>query len=174
MNWNELVAHIEATCAQNNDATWAYMRTLYERAVGATAIMEIGVGPEAVSGTTFAAAMGEGGVLYSLDIEVSRPTAQQVEFVSTLGVTWVISHGDTLESNFQPNRLLDILYIDGNHDAEHIAHEFKTWGPCVKPGGFIIFDDCKTGDAPPIGLINAVHFEYDAAHQNGHFIYRKP
>jgi predicted O-methyltransferase YrrM len=174
MTWEELVSHIETTCERVNDATMAYAWTLYQHATGAKAIMEIGIGPEAVSGTTFAAAMGEGGTLYSLDIEASRPTAEQVEFVSSLGVTWVISHGDTLESNFQPNRLLDVLYIDGNHGAEHIAHEFKTWGPCVVSGGFIIFDDYRTGDAPPIGLINAVHHEYDTAHHNGHFIYRKP
>jgi predicted O-methyltransferase YrrM len=173
MTWNELVTHIEKTCARNNDATWGYIRTLYERAAGAKAIMEIGVGPEAVSGTTFAAAMGEGGVLYSMDIEASRPTAEQVEFVSGLGVTWVISHGDTLDSNFQPNKLLDLLYIDGDHDDKHVEHEFKTWGPCVKPGGFVIFDDYQTGWAPPLGL-DATFVEYDAAHTNGHFIYRKP
>jgi hypothetical protein len=34
-----------------------------------------------------------------------------------------------------------VLHLDGNHDETAVAEDFALWGPLVKPGGWIIFDD---------------------------------
>jgi predicted O-methyltransferase YrrM len=172
MTWDELVAHVTETSAHVNDATFAYMDSLYRHAQGANAIMEIGIGPESVSGATFAAAMGKGGILYSLDIDEDRPTAAQVAFVQSLGVTWIIAHGDSKTSDFAPNKMLDLLYVDGNHENDYVENDHKKWGCLVKPGGHIIFDDCRETHPPVNG--NCKFFEYDPPHKNGHFIYLVP
>lgn len=38
-------------------------------------------------------------------------------------------------------RIFDIVYIDGGHDYETIAHDLKTYGPRTKPEGFLVIDD---------------------------------
>jgi hypothetical protein len=43
-----------------------------------------------------------------------------------------------------------VLHLDGNHDEAAVAEDFALWGPLVKPGGWIIFDDYHWphGDGP--------------------------
>lgn len=43
-----------------------------------------------------------------------------------------------------------VLHLDGNHDEAAVAEDFALWGPLVKPGGWIIFDDYAWphGDGP--------------------------
>ncbi len=36
---------------------------------------------------------------------------------------------------------IDLLHIDGNHDTKYVARDYDSYGPLVKEGGFIIFDD---------------------------------
>jgi predicted O-methyltransferase YrrM len=172
MNWEEFEVFFRSTHSTPNDATMEYVRNLYAHSKDAKCVMEIGVGPEAASGKTFAAAMGEGGTLFSLDIDEKRPTQEQRDVIESLGVTWEVYHGDTLHSNFAPGRVLDLLYIDGNHDNEHIANDYGKWHSWVKRGGYIIFDDCRDGHPPVDG--NCMFFEYDPPHKNGHYIYIVP
>jgi hypothetical protein len=45
---------------------------------------------------------------------------------------------------------ISILHLDGNHDEAAVAEDFRSWGPLVAPGGWIIFDDYNWphGDGP--------------------------
>ena len=38
-------------------------------------------------------------------------------------------------------KVIDFLFIDGNHEDEFIALDCKLWLPKVKPGGFVAFHD---------------------------------
>jgi hypothetical protein len=45
---------------------------------------------------------------------------------------------------------VSVLHLDGNHDEAAVAEDFALWGPLVKPGGWLIFDDYNWphGDGP--------------------------
>lgn len=42
---------------------------------------------------------------------------------------------------WNPALMIDLLYIDGIHEAEAVEADMKSWLHLVKPGGVIIFDD---------------------------------
>jgi hypothetical protein len=48
------------------------------------------------------------------------------------------------------DRQYDYLLIDGDHSVEGVAADFDLYGPMVKPGGVLIFDDYDTTDWPAI------------------------
>lgn len=39
----------------------------------------------------------------------------------------------------------DVVYIDGGHDAETVRSDMKIFARLVKPGGYLICDDCSNG-----------------------------
>lgn len=41
----------------------------------------------------------------------------------------------------KPVKVIDFLFIDGNHEYEFIALDCKLWLPLVKPGGYVAFHD---------------------------------
>lgn len=43
-----------------------------------------------------------------------------------------------------------VLHLDGNHDEAAVEEDFRLWGPRVRPGGWVIFDDYvwSHGDGP--------------------------
>jgi hypothetical protein len=45
---------------------------------------------------------------------------------------------------------ISVLHLDGNHDEAAVAEDFALWGPLVRPGGWVIFDDYNWphGDGP--------------------------
>ena len=43
--------------------------------------------------------------------------------------------GDQLAE--QMARPVDFVYIDGNHDREHVARDIETWWPRVRSGGVL-------------------------------------
>jgi len=48
------------------------------------------------------------------------------------------------------DRQYDYVLIDGNHSLEGVASDFELYGPLVKAGGVLIFDDYDTTDWPTI------------------------
>jgi len=45
-------------------------------------------------------------------------------------------------------RPIDFLFIDGDHEYEHVNRDFKDWSPHVKKGGFIAFHDTYNWPGP--------------------------
>jgi len=50
------------------------------------------------------------------------------------------------------NNQWDLIFIDGNHDYEIAAHDFKLCSECIKKGGLIVLDDAAlyTNYKPPL------------------------
>ncbi len=40
------------------------------------------------------------------------------------------------------NREIDLLFVDGLHDYDHVSQDFKQFAHWVRPGGFVAFHDC--------------------------------
>jgi glycosyltransferase involved in cell wall biosynthesis len=47
-------------------------------------------------------------------------------------------------------RCYDMVIIDGDHSVDGVARDFELYGPMVKPGGILVFDDYDTEDWPSI------------------------
>lgn len=48
------------------------------------------------------------------------------------------------------DRLYDLILVDGDHSTAGVAADFENYGPLVKPGGLIIFDDYGSEHWPGI------------------------
>jgi len=51
---------------------------------------------------------------------------------------------------------LDILYIDGGHEEKHITNDIDNYSHLVKPGGFMVIDDCCNSFAQPFGYFQGI------------------
>ena len=102
-------------------------------------IMEIGI-REGSSTASFLLGLRESnGHLWSVDKEGRCWAA-----VSDGGEHWTFIHADsrdaaTVKSKVPPE--LDILMIDGWHDAEFVRADLENYTPLVRPGGFILMHD---------------------------------
>lgn len=57
--------------------------------------------------------------------------------------------------NVQDNSL-DFVFIDGNHDYEHVLEDITEWTKKVKPGGIVCGHDYKVDPVNKYGVIEAV------------------
>lgn len=64
----------------------------------------------------------------------------------------VIRHLSTDDAAFKAasKRSYDALIIDGDHSYEGVKYDFDKYGPLVREGGFILFDDYDVEDWPDI------------------------
>lgn len=179
MKLDALIESLKGSCREWTPASEQYVRNLYgfARMAGASIIMEVGVGPEAVSAQTFAAAIREIGrfdpLLVSIDIDAEKPTREQFNRVNRT-VEWHVIHRDsTAFAHSKPDWTpedVDLVYIDGDHSLEAMRSDYEMLSPLLKPGGMAVFDDV-TG--PILGLEGSFH-QYDADNGNGHFVWIKP
>jgi hypothetical protein len=51
---------------------------------------------------------------------------------------------------------LDVLYIDGGHDERHITNDIEQYSHLVKPGGFMVIDDCCNSFRMPFGYFQGI------------------
>ena len=51
---------------------------------------------------------------------------------------------------------LDILYIDGSHTFEDAASDIKNYAPLIKPGGYLVIDDCACDFSMPFGFFTGI------------------
>lgn len=63
--------------------------------------------------------------------------------------------------------LIDILYIDGNHQYEYVMADMEAWVPKVRPGGLVIGDDYLFSGGPETeGFGGKIACEVDRACQD--------
>lgn len=51
---------------------------------------------------------------------------------------------------------LDVLYIDGGHEERHITNDIVEYSHLVKPGGFMVIDDCCNSFSMPFGYFTGI------------------
>lgn len=51
---------------------------------------------------------------------------------------------------------LDVLYIDGGHETRHITNDIDNYAHLVKPGGFMVIDDCCNSFKMPFGFFQGI------------------
>jgi hypothetical protein len=50
----------------------------------------------------------------------------------------------------------DMVYIDGGHDYETVKQDLQNYSPMVKPGGYLIIDDCANKYNLPNGYFRGI------------------
>ena len=54
------------------------------------------------------------------------------------------------------DNLYDIVYIDGGHDKPTASHDIKFYSQLVKPGGYLVIDDCCNKYNLPDGYFRGI------------------
>jgi hypothetical protein len=191
-DWLTCAAFLEQHCNPHfpdpyPKSTMLYCQVLWTLAesLGVRSVLEIGIGPHACSGMVFAHSMSTrgGGVLYSLDVDESRPLAIYREQAKALKVDWLVTHGDSLglTKTLPEGFLVDLLYVDGDHDYAHAYGDTVGYWPFLAPGGYLVIDDYPGCD----GVIEArialekegfqfLQMAHHPPHGNGRLVLQKP
>lgn len=74
-----------------------------------------------------------------------------------------LSGDKDIQAKIKRRARFDIIYIDGGHDYEVALADMVTYGPRVKPGGYLVIDDCATYLAPVWGHYQGIKSVSDAA-----------
>lgn len=110
-----------------------YNQVLFKASQGRKYILELGSGPQGVSGNIFKyCASRMNGHVWSID---------KVDFgyKSDSNITYIL--GDTLEIPW--NKHVDLLYVDAGHDESRVYQELHKFSPWVWRGGLILMDDLR-------------------------------
>lgn len=51
---------------------------------------------------------------------------------------------------------VDVLYIDGGHDYDTVISDITNYLPILKPGGFLVIDDCCNDLSMPFGYFTGI------------------
>lgn len=165
---------------------YAHVLWTFAECIAAKKILEIGIGPTCVSGSTWIHSMARrgGGYLLSIDIEPDRPAELYREKAKELGTYWAVFHGDSLKiAQDIPQQCYgaDILYVDGDHIAEYAYGDTVNFLPCLRDGGYLIIDDFPGFDGvrDAAGRLNRegfqfVHLSHEPPHGNGRLVWQKP
>jgi len=97
-------------------------------------------------------------------------------------VVWTQTYGDSLEVPIPAApESVDLLYIDGNHDAEHAAGDLRKFIGVLRPGGYLVIDDFPPQKGIGEGRISidaqlpySIHFAHDVPDRNGRLIWQRP
>jgi SAM-dependent methyltransferase len=54
------------------------------------------------------------------------------------------------------NGPFDVVYIDGGHSYQEAKHDIEVYGALVKPGGFLVVDDCANAFSMPWGYFRGI------------------
>jgi predicted O-methyltransferase YrrM len=186
--WADCLAYLEAHCNPlpppllPESVRYAQVLWTLCEAIGATAVLEIGIGPTSVSGCTFMHSMATrgGGALVSIDVDPALPQPKFKAKAAELGVAWTTYYGDSLRMTLPSDLQVDLLYIDGDHDAAHAYGDTVRYLSHLKPGGYLVIDDSAYE-----GVIDAavrlkregmafIHLSHHPPHGNGRFVWQKP
>lgn len=155
------------------------------KAARAKRILEVGGGPEGVSGRAFTTAMGAGGELWTIDIDEKHPPLAIMNVAqSETGCAWCKINGDSTSVDIGPIAIstpFDLLYIDGAHDAAHAFGDFSRFLPLLRPGALVVFDDYPIAGGVHAAVSSlaadgwaGVRMIYDHHNGNSHYVMQVP
>ena len=82
--------------------------------------------------------------IYSFDILHDPEATQNIKKAGvTKYITLIQSKSPPPKSKWNKNTTIDLLYIDGNHEAPYPENDLKYWLPRLKYGGKLIMDDLR-------------------------------
>ena len=188
--WAECVAYLEAHCNYGRSTPYSatdlrYVLGLWTLAACAAAntILEIGIGPCSVSGVTFLHAMPPGSHLISVDIDPKLPQRPYLELAAEKQITWSVYHGDSISEaiHLDPWLQVDVLYVDGNHDAAHAIGDAVKFLPHLRAGGYLVIDDFSPQAGVGEGRKDLdelvpyfLHLAHEAPAGNGRLVWQRP
>lgn len=96
----------------------------------------------------------EGDEIHSQE-EVDKIKAEAIERLGNHEAVILPTTSMEAVSNFS-NDILDFVFIDGNHDYEHVLEDITEWTKKVKPGGIVAGHDYKVDPVNNYGVIEAI------------------
>lgn len=132
-------------------------------------MMEIGVRHGISTIALLMACRETGGSLLSLEIDPEW-AQDATDCVTRMGLQdyWQLQVADSAQYELPKDTLLDVLWIDGDHEERAVSRDFLRFSPFVRRGGYILFHDyyqfldCAPGDS---GVQNVV----EAARMTGQY-----
>jgi hypothetical protein len=103
-------------------------------------IVEIGTAEGGTALLAHEACAGRTVEIYTVDIDPSR-IATETLFGTGVHVITQASEVFAQEWPARVGRKIDYLFIDGNHDLEHVAGDWNAWLPHLAPDGRVAFHD---------------------------------
>lgn len=122
------------------------MLYFFARATGAEQVLEIGHA-EGYTAFYLAHAVKDNGVRFGMKgnryhgIDIAQTEKTEASLLRQ-NLPVIIKELDSMKLTPETfGKQFDIIFQDGNHDKEHVVHEFKTMWPALKPGGYWIAHD---------------------------------
>lgn len=189
--WSECLAYLYAHCEMGKfqphvDTLYALVLWTLANCAAARRILEVGIGPMSISGCTFVHALAQypDGHLMSVDIDETLPQQQFKDLAASKGVVWTQTYGDSLVVPIPaaPDSV-DLLYIDGNHDAEHAVGDLRKFLDVLRPGGYLVIDDFppqrglgdgRVGMEALLAPEQFLHLAHAAPAGNGRLVWQRP
>lgn len=103
-------------------------------------IVEIGTAEGATARLMHEATAARHVAIYTVDVAPSRIARASLE---GSGVNIIGRRSEEFAKAWaaEVNRQIDFLFIDGNHDLEHVVTDWNAWAPYLKPGARVAFHD---------------------------------
>ncbi|MBI1331444.1 MAG: hypothetical protein GC165_01040 [Armatimonadetes bacterium] len=103
-------------------------------------IVELGT---CTGGSTSHLAAGTKGKVVSIDIDQRDETRRKLEAFDNIELIEGDTRDAVLASEISNRGPIDLLFIDTDHTAEQVREEMALYGPLVRNGGLILFDDIR-------------------------------
>lgn len=138
------------------DDRWSYWSTLpprelsvlVELARGRKSVVELGTG---TGWTTLVLALAEPGrIVRTYDTQVKPHRAAYLALADADCRGRILTLAGRGEEAEPPPELVDLLYVDSNHDREVVRRSFEHWRERIACGGFAAFDDYINDNYPGV------------------------
>ncbi len=103
-------------------------------------VVELGT---CTGGSTSHFAAGTGGKVLSIDIEIRPDATNRLLAFDNIELRQGDTRDPALAAEVAKRGPIDLLFIDTDHTAEQVTVELALFGPLVRPGGLIFFDDIR-------------------------------
>ncbi len=103
-------------------------------------VVELGT---CTGGSTSHLAAGTTGKVLSIDIEIRPDAKERLLTFDNIELLYGDARSPDLANEVAMRGLIDLLFIDTDHTADQVTAELALFGPLVRPGGLIFFDDIR-------------------------------